>query len=61
MLSAVNKHFNITHDEARHSFNSYHVAAYRSLGDVALQAGNNESIIKRHYLNLESCRLTPQR
>jgi integrase len=52
MLSAVKKHFKITHDEARHSFISYHVAAYRSLGDAALQAGNSESIIKRHYLNL---------
>jgi hypothetical protein len=52
MLSAVKKHFKITHDEARHSFISYHVAAHRSLGDAALQAGNSESIIKRHYLNL---------
>ena len=52
MLSAVKKHFNITHDEARHSFISYHVATHRSLGDAALQAGNSESIIKRHYLNL---------
>ncbi len=52
MLTQVKKHFNITHDEARHSFISYHVAANRSLGDVALQAGNSEAIIKRHYLNL---------
>jgi len=52
MLTKVKKHFKITHDEARHSFISYHVAAHRSLGDAALQAGNSESIIKRHYLNL---------
>lgn len=52
MLTAVKQHFKITHDEARHSFISYHVAAHRSLGDAALQAGNSESIIKRHYLNL---------
>lgn len=52
MLTEVKKHFRITHDEARHSFISYHVAAYRSIGDAALQAGNSESIIKRHYLNL---------
>jgi hypothetical protein len=52
MLTEVKKHFKITHDEARHSFISYHVAAYRSIGDAALQAGNSESIIKRHYLNL---------
>jgi hypothetical protein len=52
MLGAVKKHFKITHDEARHSCISYHVAAHRSLGDAALQAGNSESIIRRHYLNL---------
>lgn len=52
MLETSKKHFRQTHDEARHSFISYHVAAYRSIGDAALQAGNSESIIKRHYLNL---------
>ena len=52
MLSAVMKHFGLSHDEARHSFISYHVALHRSLGDAALQAGNSETIIRRHYLNL---------
>jgi len=52
MLEKARKHFGLTHDEARHSFISYHVALHRSLGDAALQAGNSESIIKRHYLNL---------
>jgi integrase len=46
------KHFGLSHDEARHSFISYHVALHRSLGDAALQAGNSETIIRRHYLNL---------
>ncbi len=40
------------HDVLRHSFISYHVAAFRSKGDTALQAGNSEAIIDRHYLNL---------
>lgn len=52
MLTEVKKHFKISHDEARHSFISYHVALHRSMGDAALQAGNSESIIRRHYLNL---------
>jgi hypothetical protein len=52
MLTEVKKHFGLSHDEARHSFISYHVALHRSLGDAALQAGNSESIIRRHYLNL---------
>lgn len=52
LLEDTKKHFRQTHDEARHSFISYHVALHRSIGDAALQAGNSESIIKRHYLNL---------
>lgn len=47
----VRKRFQFAHDEARHSFISYHVALHRSIGDAALQAGNSESIVKRHYLN----------
>ena len=51
MSRKVRKHFKLSHDEARHSFISYHVALHRSIGDAALQAGNSESIVKRHYLN----------
>jgi hypothetical protein len=46
------QHFKLKHDETRHSFISYHVAIHRSVGDVALQAGNSESMVKKHYLNL---------
>ncbi|OYV03865.1 MAG: hypothetical protein CFE26_19910 [Verrucomicrobiales bacterium VVV1] len=52
MRDLVRKRFGMTHDEARHSYISFHVALHRSLGDAALQAGNSESIIRRHYLNL---------
>ena len=45
------KHFQLSHDEQRHSFISYHVALHRSIGDASLEAGNSESIVKRHYLN----------
>ena len=44
--------FKLDHDETRHSFISYHVALNRSVGDVALQAGNSEGMVKKHYLNL---------
>jgi hypothetical protein len=30
------------------------VAKYRSVGDASLQAGNSESVIRKHYLNLKS-------
>lgn len=51
LAKLVRKTFKLSHDEARHSFISYHVALHRSVGDAALQAGNSESIVKRHYLN----------
>ena len=46
----VRREFGLQQDETRHSFISYHVALYRSLAHTALQAGNSESMIKRHYL-----------
>jgi hypothetical protein len=30
------------------------VAKFRSLGDAAIQAGNSESIIRKHYLDLKT-------
>jgi hypothetical protein len=30
------------------------VAKFRSMGEAALQAGNSESIIRKHYLDLKS-------
>jgi hypothetical protein len=38
----------------RHTFISMHVAKYRSMGEAALQAGNSESIIRKHYLDLKT-------
>lgn len=46
----IRKKFGLGQDETRHSFISYHVALYRSLAHTALQAGNSESMIKKHYL-----------
>ena len=39
-------------DVMRHSFISYAVAREESVGRVAMWAGNSESIIKRHYLEV---------
>jgi hypothetical protein len=52
LMKRARKNFKLSHDETRHSFISYHVALNRSVGDAALQAGNSESIVKKHYLNL---------
>jgi integrase len=46
--------FRLTHDVARHTFISMFVAKFRSMGEAALQAGNSETIIRKHYLDLKS-------
>lgn len=51
-LQEVRKKFAIGHDVLRHTYISMHVAKFRSMGDTALQAGNSEAMIKKHYLNL---------
>ncbi|MBK9990933.1 MAG: site-specific integrase [Verrucomicrobia bacterium] len=48
------KKFGLTHDVLRHTFISMFVAKFRSIGEAAIQAGNSESIIRRHYLDLKS-------
>lgn len=54
VFSAVRTHFDLKRDETRHSFISYHVAVHRSIGDAALQAGNSESMVRKHYLNIHT-------
>ena len=48
------KQFELSHDVLRHTFISMLVGKFRSLGDAALQAGNSESIIQKHYLDLKT-------
>lgn len=50
----IAKAHNLTHDVMRHTFISMFVAKFRSVGEAALQAGNSESIIRKHYLDLKS-------
>ena len=50
----LRKKFNLKHDVMRHTFISMFVAKFRSMGEAALQAGNSESIIRKHYLDLKS-------
>jgi len=38
----------------RHTFISMFVVKFRSMGEAALQAGNSEGIIRRHYLDLKN-------
>jgi integrase len=54
MRRKVFQAFGLTHDVLRHTFISMFVAKYRSMGEAALQAGNSESIIRKHYLDLKS-------
>jgi hypothetical protein len=48
------KQFKLSHDILRHTFISMFVGKFRSMGDAALQAGNSEAIIRKHYLDLKS-------
>ena len=50
----LRKKFNLKHDVMRHTFISMFVSKFRSMGEAALQAGNSESIIRKHYLDLKS-------
>ena len=54
MISEIRKACGLTgkDDVLRHTFISQHVAKFRSIGDAALESGNSETILKRHYLNL---------
>ena len=53
-LREVRTMFSIGHDVLRHTFISMTVGAFRSVGDAALQAGNSEAVIRKHYLDLKS-------
>jgi integrase len=48
------KKLGLTHDVLRHTFISMFVAKFRSIGEAAIQAGNSESIIRKHYLDLKT-------
>ena len=54
LKEGVRARFKLPHDVMRHTYISMLVGAFRSVGDAALQAGNSESVIRKHYLNLKS-------
>ncbi|MDF9828511.1 integrase [Ereboglobus sp. PH5-10] len=54
LRTGIIKKFGLSHDVLRHTFISMHVAKFRSMGDAALQAGNSEAIIRKHYLDVKS-------
>jgi integrase len=49
----ITQRFNLSYDVSRHTFISMFVAKFRSMGEAALQAGNSEAIIRKHYLDLK--------
>ena len=51
---AIFKEFELSHDILRHTYISMFVGKFRSIAEAALQAGNSEEIIRRHYLDLKS-------
>ena len=53
-LETIRKVCQLSHDVLRHSFISYRVTASGSKAKTALEAGNSEGVIDKHYLNLPS-------
>jgi site-specific recombinase XerC len=56
LIKKVRARFGLTHDILRHTFFSMHIAAFESVGRAALEGGNTEGIIRRHYLNMTSAK-----
>lgn len=54
LLEGVRKEWRLAADVMRHTYISMTVGAFRSVGDAALQAGNSEDVIRKHYLDLKS-------
>ena len=54
IILEVRKKFSLGHDVLRHTFISMMVAAFKSVGEAALQAGNSEAVVRRHYLDLKT-------
>ena len=52
MAKHIRNRFALPHDVLRHSFFSYLVGSEGSVERAALEGGNTESILRRHYLNL---------
>jgi integrase len=50
----IRKKFDLTHDVLRHTYISMLIARDRSVGDAALNAGNTEYVIRRHYMDVVS-------
>jgi integrase len=50
----IRAHFKLAQNVLRHTFISMTVGAFKSVGDAALQAGNSEKIIRKHYLDLKT-------
>jgi integrase len=51
-VKAIRKEFALGHDVLRHTFITFHVAKFKSVGATSLQAGNSEAIVRRHYLKM---------
>ena len=51
-LKHIRQRFGLGHDVLRHTFFSMHVATFKSVGEAALEGGNSEHIVRKHYLDL---------
>ena len=54
IIGDVRKRMNPGHDVLRHTFIFMLVGAHKSVDAAALQAGNSEAVIRKHYLDLRT-------
>ncbi len=54
MLKEIRARFGLRHDSLRHTFFSMLVAADGSLANAAMEGGNTEAVLKKHYLGLKA-------
>lgn len=59
-IKAIRKKFDLGHDVLRHTFLTAHVGAFGSMAEAALEAGNSEAVIRKHYLNAKARRDGPR-
>jgi site-specific recombinase XerD len=50
-IAEIRTKFALSRDVLRHSFISYHVMAFGSFAETAIESGNSETVIRNHYFN----------
>ena len=50
-ISSIRRRFGLNKPEMRHTYISNHVMRFGSFAETAAEAGNSETVIRKHYFN----------